>query len=275
MGLESFGVRVIVTVVMGPLILLAAWFGGIVFSAFVAFLSFMALREFYFMTEQKEIMPQKVLGLTAGIILNLLMYYSLHSKLWIFFTFVSILFIVVELFRNKPHPTLNLAATVLGLFYVPFLLGFMILIRNVPDTSGFSSHFGGKLIIVVFLCIWVCDSAAYIAGSRLGKHKLFPRVSPNKSIEGTLFGFVFAVLTAYLSQITFLQEVALHHVLMIGVICGSIGQLSDLVESMFKRDANVKDSSSLIPGHGGVLDRFDSQMLVAPVVFGYLQLMVF
>jgi len=182
---------------------------------------------------------------------------------------------VVELFRNKPHPTLNLAATILGLFYVPFLLGFLIFIRNIPDVSGFSNHLGGKLIILVFLCIWVCDSAAYIAGSRLGKHKLFPRVSPNKSIEGTLFGFVFAVFTAWLSQITFLQDVALPHVLMIGVVCGSVGQLSDLVESMFKRDANVKDSSSLIPGHGGVLDRFDSQMLVAPVVFGYLQLMVF
>ena len=275
MGLETLGVRVIVTVVMGPLILLTAWFGGIVFSAFVTFLGFMALREFYSMTEQKDIMPQKDLGLIAGIILNVLMFYSFNSKLWIFFSIVPVLFIVVELFRNKPHPTLNLAATILGLFYIPFLLGFLIFIRNVPDVSGFSNHLGGRLIIVVFLCIWVCDSAAYIAGSRLGKHKLFPRVSPNKSIEGTIFGFVFAVFTAWLSHITFLQDVALLHVLMIGVVCGSVGQLSDLVESMFKRDANVKDSSTLIPGHGGVLDRFDSQMLVAPVVFGYLQLMVF
>jgi len=84
MGLETFGVRVIVTVVIGPLILLAAWFGGFVFSAFVTFLGFLALREFYSMTEQNDIMPQKVLGLIAGIILNVLMYYSLNSKLWIF-----------------------------------------------------------------------------------------------------------------------------------------------------------------------------------------------
>ena len=112
-------------------------------------------------------------------------------------------------------------------------------------------------------------------GSKFGKHKLFPRVSPNKTVEGTAFGFFFALLTAYISQLTFLPEISLVDALVIGVICGSFGQASDLIESLFKRDAGVKDASNLIPGHGGVLDRFDSEILVAPVVYFYLRFVVF
>ena len=135
--------------------------------------------------------------------------------------------------------------------------------------TGHPTIFGGKLIILLLLSIWICDSAAYIAGSRFGRHKLFSRVSPNKTVEGTLFGFLFALATAFACQMTFINELSLTQALVIGGICGSFGQLSDLVESLLKRDAGVKDSSNLIPGHGGILDRFDSEILVAPLVYFY------
>ena len=123
-------------------------------------------------------------------------------------------------------------------------------------------RWGGYTVISIFVMIWICDSAAYYAGSAFGKHKLFPRVSPNKSWEGTFFGFIFAVITAVAAKYIVLDYLPLGSAVIIGVIVGSVGQLGDLIESLLKRDAGVKDSSQFIPGHGGVLDRFDSLLLV-------------
>lgn len=105
----------------------------------------------------------------------------------------------------------------------------------------------------------------------MGKHKLFESVSPNKTIEGAVAGFVLATITAYLCQVTFMDQLALLHAMAIGAICGSAGQVSDLTESLFKRDAAVKNASKIIPGHGGFLDRFDSPILAAPAVYFYLR----
>ncbi|RMF57151.1 MAG: phosphatidate cytidylyltransferase [Calditrichaeota bacterium] len=186
-----------------------------------------------------------------------------------------LLLLLYELFRNAVGPILNVATTLMGVFYVAFTLGFLLLVRELPGQVGVGYNVGGLVVILIFLAIWICDSAAYILGSRLGRHKLFERVSPNKTVEGTAFGFLFALLTAYVCQKTFLAELPLVHALAIGGICGSVGQLSDLVESLFKRDARVKDASQLIPGHGGILDRFDSEILTAPVVYLYLVFVAF
>ena len=120
--------------------------------------------------------------------------------------------------------------------------------------------------------IWACDTAAYFIGSAIGKHKLFPRVSPNKSWEGSIAGFIFAVAAFYVSKILMLDFINLTDAIILGVIVGTVGQLGDLIESLLKRDAEVKDSSSLIPGHGGVFDRFDSLLLTAPIVYIYMTL---
>ena len=122
----------------------------------------------------------------------------------------------------------------------------------------------------MFASIWICDSAAYYGGTALGKHKLFLRVSPYKSWEGALFGFVFSVLTMVTAKFIVLDFLDWNTIIALGVIIGIIGQLGDLVESLFKRDAQVKDSSNIIPGHGGVFDRFDSLLLTAPVIYLYL-----
>jgi phosphatidate cytidylyltransferase len=129
---------------------------------------------------------------------------------------------------------------------------------------------GGFLVISVFASIWICDSAAYYGGTALGKHRLFLRVSPKKSWEGAVFGFVFAVLTMIVAKFIVLDFLDWNTIIALGVIIGIIGQLGDLVESLLKRDAQVKDSSNILPGHGGMFDRFDSLLLTAPVVFLYL-----
>ena len=118
---------------------------------------------------------------------------------------------------------------------------------------------------------YLLDSAAFFGGSALGKHKLFPRVSPNKSWEGAVFGFLFAVISIILLKPVILNFLSWTDIIVLGIIIGTVGQIGDLVESLIKRDAGVKDSSGLIPGHGGIFDRFDSILFTAPVILLYLK----
>ncbi len=217
-----------------------------------------------------------------------------QAFLILFLVFVPMI-LVVELFRNRGSALLNVAATITGVVYVSCFLGTFIGIRElfVPEDFPVYLHFqvpgpsvpndvsqtiyrwGGLTVIAVFASIWVCDSAAYFAGRAFGRHKLFPRVSPNKTWEGAVAGFVFAVATFLLARQLVLPYLSLLSAVACGVIVGLFGQIGDLIESLLKRDAGVKDSSALIPGHGGVLDRFDSLMFVAPLLYFYLDFIVF
>lgn len=273
--MEKLGVRALVTVIFGPLILLSAWQGGYLFLALTASIVVLAMYEFYEMAAQKVTYPARFIGIGTGVLLCFLFFFNQTNNIWILLAGAFFLLVIFELFRNQVAPILNIATTLLGIFYVALLLGFLILIRELPNELSLDYREGGDWIILMFLSIWVCDSAAYILGVRFGKHKLFERVSPNKTIEGTLFGFVFALLTAFLCYLTFMRHVGLTHALVVGAICGSVGQVSDLVESLFKRDARVKDSSNIIPGHGGILDRFDSEILTAPVLYFFLRFIVY
>jgi phosphatidate cytidylyltransferase len=146
----------------------------------------------------------------------------------------------------------------------------------VPEATAATIYgWGGWTVLAIFISIWVCDSAAYFAGRAFGRHTLFERVSPKKTWEGAIAGFVGAIAAFVLMKELALPYLTFGQSLVCGVIVGVFGQLGDLVESLLKRDAGVKDSSSLIPGHGGVLDRFDSIMFVSPLLFLYLDFVVF
>jgi phosphatidate cytidylyltransferase len=203
--------------------------------------------------------------------------------------------LLIELFRNMPGPMTNIASTVLGALYVSFFLGSLIGVRElfIPADFPVYAHFpgigssvsaevisaidrwGGFTVMAIFATIWVCDSAAYFAGRWLGRTKLFERVSPKKTVEGALAGFVFAVAAFLLAKHLVLPYLTWMQALVCGMIIGVFGQLGDLVESLLKRDAGVKDSSAILPGHGGVLDRFDSLMFVSPLLYLYLDFVVF
>ncbi|MEP7219062.1 MAG: phosphatidate cytidylyltransferase, partial [Bacteroidota bacterium] len=122
--------------------------------------------------------------------------------------------------------------------------------------------------------IWTCDSFAYYAGRSFGKHKLFERVSPKKTWEGAVAGAIGGVAAMIGMQQWFLPYLTVGDAVVIGFIAGVFGQLGDLAESHMKRDAGVKDSSQIIPGHGGIFDRFDSLLFVAPLVYIYLNFIV-
>lgn len=205
------------------------------------------------------------------------------------------LVLLCELFRNRGSAIVNIGATLTGVFAIPAFLGSLIGLRELfipgefPVYRFFPSpepvvtevvkdqlyRWGGLMVIAMFASVWLCDSAAYFAGRSIGKHRLFPRVSPHKTWEGAVAGFLAAITTFVAAKMFFdLRFLTLVDAIVCGTIVGTLGQLGDLVESLWKRDAGVKDSSGLIPGHGGVLDRFDSIIFLSPILFWYVDFVV-
>ncbi|MDB4297164.1 phosphatidate cytidylyltransferase [Flavobacteriaceae bacterium] len=173
-----------------------------------------------------------------------------------------------ELFNSQSKtPYEDLGKLFLTYFYaiVPFAF-----ILNIPFTNNLNSYEGTTLLGCLFL-IWSTDTFAYLTGKSIGKTKLFERISPNKTIEGSAGGVLITLGIAYIISLYFTQY-SLVEWLGLSILISVFGSLGDLVESMFKRAANIKDSGNLIPGHGGVLDRFDSLIFAAPFIYFYLQL---
>jgi phosphatidate cytidylyltransferase len=222
------------------------------------------------MMKKKEINANNPIGVIAVLIL-LLNQFKHFADEYTLYLILIILLSVTELFRNRGSAILNIGSTLLGIFYIELLASALIGIREFYPPIGELYFRGGFVLISVLATIWICDSAAFFGGTALGKHKLFPRVSPNKSWEGAIFGLVFAMLTMILAKNLVLEFLDWTSVIVIGIIVGTIGQAGDLVESLFKRDAGVKDSSNLIPGHGGIFDRFDSLLFSAPVILLYMK----
>ena len=269
MGLGNTSIRVIVSIVAIPLLVLLAYLGGVYFLSFVLIISGLSFYEFSVMTKLKGANVNVNIGLIGLIIIILNSYRYFFNTIHLLILFLLVV-LILELFRNNGSAILNLAATLLGLFYLGIFGSTLIGIREFyPDIDGLYKH-GGFLIISIFATIWICDSAAFFGGTALGKHKLFPRVSPKKTWEGAIFGFVFAILAMLLAKSLVLDFLSMKDTIIIGVIIGLFGQIGDLIESLLKRDAQVKDSSNIIPGHGGIFDRFDSLFFSAPIIYLYL-----
>ena len=159
------------------------------------------------------------------------------------------------------------AVAVLATTYVGMLGGSLIRLRNdFPE--------GSNLVYFLLLVVWLGDSGAYYVGKTFGKHKLSPRISPKKTVEGLLGGMAASAITAVIIQVTFFHAIPLHHAIIAALILSVAGVIGDLTESMWKRSAAVKDSGTLLPGHGGFLDRFDSILFTAPILYCYWTLVV-
>lgn len=160
----------------------------------------------------------------------------------------------------------QIAFTLFGALYCGGFLGYFLLIREIPG--------GEKFILFLLLVIWVGDASAYYVGRNYNERLLAPLLSPGKTIEGAWGGLFGTLVFATLGHYVFLQQVGLLHCLLVALICGIIGQLGDLAESLLKRNCGVKDSGTLLPGHGGILDRIDSLLFAAPAFYLYLKYFV-
>lgn len=261
--------RVVVSVLSIPFVIGATYFGSYPFLVLILAISLISFFEFNNLSKNKN-GKINFIPASISIILFQLNAFLKWNQLELIILSSIIVLLLLELFRNNGSAIINLGLTLLGIFYTGYLTSTLIGIREIFESGTIFYEQGGFIIISILATIWICDSAAYFGGNAFGKHRLFLRVSPKKSWEGAVFGFIFSVLTMVLAHYILLDFIQLKDAIILGIIVGTIGQLGDLIESLIKRDAKVKDSSALIPGHGGVLDRFDSLIFTSPFVYLYL-----
>jgi phosphatidate cytidylyltransferase len=255
-----------VTAILGAILL-----GSYAFASLFLILSVLVLREFYSLCRLAGFYPQVNNGLFTGAALFVISFLTAeHTITYISFNYlipIVFSFPVYELFRKKKNPLANIAVTGFGIVFVsiPFsMLNFIAF----PEFEGCITYSYG-LLISLFIFVWAGDSGAYLFGVRFGRHRLFERISPKKSWEGLIGGIATALATAWILTFIFAYSfVLLGFIAIVVVISGTLG---DLVESMIKRSIGVKDSGRFMPGHGGLLDRFDSILLASPVIYFVFQ----
>lgn len=245
-----------------PLLILLILKGSpFLFGCFIMLLSFLGLTEFYRMAFPER----KLEGLLAAFLGSLLLIPLPPDQMRFVFTLaiLVLLFALFALFRIKEikRSAAELGLLFMGILYVPFLLNHLLLLRWAP--------YGTQWIFLVLVIVMAGDTAAYYVGSSMGKRKLYPVVSPNKSVEGAIGGLVGSVAGTFIARATFFPELSVADCVITSLLAGVLGQLGDLFESLLKRSFGVKDSGGIIPGHGGMLDRLDSVLFAAPAAFYY------
>jgi phosphatidate cytidylyltransferase len=266
---------VLVIIVFGGL-----WLHPLSFLAIGLFLLTGSLYEYYRLIVATGAEPQRNAGIITAILIYLISSFVaaglIDALSYLLVMAAFMLIIVLELYRKKDKPFDSLAHTIFGVIFIslpyslfPFLaFGFNGLSALLP---GMFPAFSPGIMLGFLLLSWSFDIAAYLFGSCLGKHKLLKRISPEKSWEGFFFGLLTAVLIAWPVSL-WITEPGLISWMVIALLVSLAGTLGDLVESMLKRSAGVKDSGTILPGHGGILDRFDSLILSLPFVYIYLVL---
>lgn len=267
--MNNFVKRTLTAAVFVTVLLGCTYWNQLSFSVLFFVITIFGVWEFYTLSEKGGNKPRKIIGTIAGAIL-------FASNAWVCMGFFSLqillinipvlfLIFIIELYLKAENPFQNIACTLLGIIYVAFPFSLLNYITTTTQTYNYELLFG------FFFILWTCDSGAYLVGSAMGKHKLFPRISPGKTWEGSIGGAIISYGVAYLIS-GWYTSIDRMDWMVIATILIVVGTLGDLVESLFKRSINVKDSGNILPGHGGILDRFDSLIMSAPFVFTYLYL---
>ncbi|WP_295768028.1 phosphatidate cytidylyltransferase [uncultured Mucilaginibacter sp.] len=257
------------------IVMLGSFFAGAaVFSVFYGILAVLCLQEFYGLIKQSGSSPNTATGLINGVYtyaaFAALFHWDVYPEAQTIHKLVFLLvpammaIFIQELYRNTNKPFENIAYTFLGIILTVLPFAFFHALGFVTN-SGFSSH----IPMGFLLMLWANDTGAYLVGRQFGRTKLFERHSPKKTWEGFIGGIIISAVAGYVLSIYF-KELAWRQWISVAILISIVGTLGDLVESMFKRSINVKDSGGLLPGHGGLLDRFDGLFMAAPIVFAYL-----
>ena len=239
------------------LLILVVSKGGYLLSFAVYIVSTIGLRELYKALEKIDIKPIYAVGYlgVVGLFINAIL---LNEYLGLIFTLIIITLLILVV-TNKDISIKDISATFLGILYIPFLMFHIVYLNNT------------KYIWLIFIIAFGADTFAYVAGNLFGKTKLCPKISPNKTVEGFIGGIIGSTVLSIIYSIYF-GLTPIWKLILLAIVCSTIAQLGDLVASRIKRLCGIKDYGFIMPGHGGVLDRFDSIIFTAPVIYYYISI---
>jgi phosphatidate cytidylyltransferase len=244
--------------IVPPLVLLIAFGPTAVFIVLVLLAIFFGLREFYTLSLPHSNAVDRLLGTGLALVLSLILSHAGPDTVFPFFVLVLLILTVFAMAtaEDLSSTVSRMAVIFFGIFYIGYLLSYVSMVRTMPN--------GRTWVLFLISTVWAGDISALLGGSYFGRHKLYPKISPNKTYEGLVGAVVGSVLVALAFALAFIPSLDASTCIVIGIGLGLFGQLGDFTESLVKRSARVKDSGSLFPGHGGMLDRIDSFLFSAP-----------
>jgi phosphatidate cytidylyltransferase len=254
--------------VVPPLILFLVWGPPFALPLVVLAATFLGLSEFYTLALPQMKRTERLFGIGLGLVFSAGV--ACGGPPWVP-PLLAILILLLALFfmattQNLSATISHFGMTLLGILYIGFLLSHISLVRKLPSGKEWS--------LFLIVTVWAGDVFAFTGGSLFGRHKLYPKISPKKTVEGLLSGVLGSILVSVAFGLLFLPHLEMKLCVLIAICLGILGQVGDFSESMLKRSAQVKDSGSLLPGHGGMLDRLDSFLFSSPFLY-YLLLSVF
>jgi phosphatidate cytidylyltransferase len=268
--------RIITGLLIAIFAVILMWFGDPWVTIAVCVVAALASYEFYRIVKHENIQPLTWLGILFSVLFALNAFVQANSinyarvSSWFTLTLLITSITIIPLLwllikQNKEHAFINWGWTVAGVLYTGWLLSFYIHIRAMEHGLGW--------LFLVLGCTALCDVFAYAVGSNLGKHPLASSISGGKTIEGSIGGLIASIIFAVVISLLFNLPLNYWQMILAGVIIAIFAQLGDLVESLLKRNMKTKDAGNVLPGHGGILDRIDSHLIVAPVAY-YLIILV-
>lgn len=268
--------RMLTGFIIGVVVLSMLYLGGIFLFLLVSACIYLGSKEYVEILKHKGFFPSLKVILIMDIILALLFYTNNASLILTAITITTITSFMWVLFKGRQPYIANVATTILGVLYGGWLTLHLMMLRGITNEGSLDLSLqnttGISYIFFLFFVILATDMGCYFVGRKYGKHQLAPTVSPKKTIEGSIGGGVCAVITGLC--VAFMVNIPLIHAFFLGILCSFFAQIGDLCESLIKRDAGVKDSSDIIPGHGGFLDRTDSYVFTMPAMYYYVVLFI-
>lgn len=279
MNLSKSVTRLITGVIFGFTALFAIMAGGLWIVGLVLIIVTLASKEYVKILEHKGFRPSSRIIILSSFIFAALAYFNRFDMVALAFTACSIMAFMSVLFRGKQPYIANVATTILGFVYCGWFPLHLLFLRDLGSHPLYEGLIktnvtteGAGYALLLFFAVILTDSMCYYAGCYFGKHKLSKVISPNKTIEGSIGGTLSCMIFCFIfGQVLMIPW---YHCIILGLLIATFAQIGDLCESMIKRDAGVKDSSNILPGHGGFLDRTDSYILTIPVVHYYMFMFV-
>lgn len=243
------------------------WRGGILFAAFIIAIILFSIFEFYTLFKINLFRTLGIIGIVFGTILGLIGRMESEAIYNACLTITILVAISLQLIDKEPRDALYSGSlAIFGLIYTSWLFSHFIILRQLSNGIGY--------VFSVLAITWIGNSAAYLIGSRFGRKKLLPRITPNKTFEGAIAEVTVSIIVSILCRWGFNNGLSIQHSFILGFIVGIFSIMGDLTESMIKRAAGVKDVSNFIPGHGGILDRIDSLLFTVPAYYYYIKIFV-